>query len=76
MTPTHSDKGQQEAKQRQEDGVALLGSDHIRRDVVLVDRVIVGERFSVQEAQQAPEGIGLALVRRRREQQQIGRRLG
>ena len=58
------------------DGVALLRADHVGTDVLLFDRVVVGERFLVQEAQESSEGVSLSLVGRRRQEEQVRCGLG
>ena len=58
------------------DGPALFGADHVGGDVLPGDRAVVGQGVGIEEAEQAAEGIGLALVRGGGEEQQVGRGLG
>ena len=54
----------------------LFGADHKRRDTLLSNGVVSRESVSVQQAHQSAEVVGLALMRRRREQEHRGCRLG
>ena len=57
------------------DGAALLGADHVRLDPLAGDAADVGKLLSVDQGDQPVKGVGLALVRGGRKQQEIGRGL-
>ena len=52
------------------DRLPLLGSDHVAGDLLLADGAGTEELVPVQEGHDPLEGVGLALVRGRREQQE------
>ena len=58
------------------DRVPLFGADDEGSDALPPYRVFVGERFAVQQPQETAEIVGLALMRRRREQEHARGRLG
>ena len=58
------------------DGCALFGANHERPHPLTVDAALIREGFSIQQLHQPHELVGLALVRRGRQQQEIGRCFG
>jgi hypothetical protein len=58
------------------DGVAFLGANDVGQNPLLGHTGRVREGGAVEQCEKAVKGIGLALVRRGREKEQIRRRLG
>ena len=58
------------------DGQAFLRANHKRAHPVTVNAALVGESLTIEQLHQAHELVCLALVRRRGQQQKIGRSLG
>ncbi len=54
-------------------GLALLGADDVRSHPLAGDALHIRKGVVIQQAHQTMEGIGLALVRRGRKEQHIGR---
>ncbi len=57
------------------DGGTLFGADHEGLHALAADAAFIWESVPVQQLHQAHELVGLALMRRGREQQQVGRGL-